>query len=86
MVNSTHVAYVYSGLLSNLPASGPTLDEWQKSSGQDAHSLQADPMFANPAAGDFRLKPDSPAIGAGEGGANIGACDIARMDTETAPR
>ena len=86
MVNGTHVAYAYSGLLSNLPASGPTLDEWQKSSGQDAHSVQADPMFANPTAGDFRLKPGSPAIGAVEEDANIGACGIARMDTETAPK
>jgi len=86
MVNGTHVAYVYSGLLSNLPASGPTLEEWQKSSGQDAHSIRADPMFANPATGDFRLKADSPAIGAGKGRANIGACDIAEPNTGTVPK
>lgn len=86
MAGGTHVAYVYSGLLSNLRASGSTLDEWQESSGQDAHSVQADPMFGNPAAGDFRLKPGSPAIGAGEGGANIGACGIAGLGMETAPK
>ncbi|MBC8443344.1 hypothetical protein H8D79_01315, partial [PVC group bacterium] len=79
MVNRTQVAYVYAGSLSNLPASGPKLEDWQESSGQDAHSIQADPKFVNPRAGDFRLLPDSPAIGAGEGGVNIGACGAANL-------
>jgi len=51
-----------------------TLDAWQTESGHDRHSLCADPMLVNPAEGDFRLKPGSPALGAGAGGVNIGAC------------
>ena len=55
-----------------------TLDVWQKQSGYDRHSLFADPMLVDPAKGDFRLKPGSPAIGAGADGADIGACGVAK--------
>lgn len=41
-----------------------TLAEWQQS-GQDAGSVVADPKFADPAARDFRLTPDSPALALG---------------------
>jgi len=59
--------------------SAKTLTEWQEKSGQDLHSLQAEPMFVNAAAGDFRLRPGSPAIGAGEDGANVGACGVTAL-------
>jgi len=39
-----------------------TLEQWQQQRGQDTHSLIADPGFLDPAADDFRLKPDSPAL------------------------
>jgi len=33
-------------------------------SGQDAHSINSNPLFVNPSAGEFQLRPDSPAIDA----------------------
>lgn len=43
---------------------GLSLDAW-RAKGQDVHSRIADPMFANAMAGDFRLKPGSPALALG---------------------
>ena len=78
MRSGTHVAYVFRVPNTNLPIPGPTLAEWQKNSGRDLHSLQTDPLFVNPRAGDFRLRPGSPAIGAGLDGENIGALGVGR--------
>jgi parallel beta-helix repeat protein len=66
----------------------PTLASWQGASGQDAHSFSADPLFVNPAAGDFHLSSvagswhegtftadatTSPAIDAGDPTISVGA-------------
>ena len=40
---------------------GRSLDAWQ-AAGHDLHSLIADPLFRAPETGDFRLKPNSPAL------------------------
>lgn len=50
-----------------------SLQEWQQISGKDAHSIYKRPMYVEPFAMDFRLRPDSPNIGAGKDGATIGA-------------
>lgn len=40
-----------------------TLASWQQETGNDRHSIVADPLFVDPENGDFHLKPGSPAIG-----------------------
>lgn len=44
------------------PELGKQMLENQQGDGVDTHSLAVDPMFVDPANGDFRLKPDSPAL------------------------
>ena len=50
-----------------------TLAEWRKFSGQDAHSINADPRYVDVIGHDFRLGPDSPNIKAGRRRSAIGA-------------
>lgn len=41
---------------------GRTLAEWQEATGQDRHSIIADPKFVDPEHDDYRLQEDSPAL------------------------
>ena len=45
-----------------------TLAQFQAASGQETWSLEADPRFVNPVAGDFQLAYGSPAVDSGDSG------------------
>ena len=50
---------------------------WREFSGLDAHSIFADPLYADTANRDFRLAPKSPNIRAGKDDATLGALGVA---------
>lgn len=58
-----------------------TLGSWRRGTGNDEASGFGDPDFVDRPAGDFRLRPTSPAIGAGSAGGDLGA-DIAAVGPE----
>jgi len=43
-----------------------TLQDWQSATGFDQHSIEVDPLFTNPEAGNFHLQPTSPCLNAVE--------------------
>ncbi len=49
-----------------------SLAAYQQGTGLDPHSIQADPLFADPSAGDFGVESGSPTIDAGHSGVEIG--------------
>ena len=55
----------------------PTVRDWRQASGQDQHSIFADPKYVKPHDAtdrwDWSVRADSPNMGAAEGGATIGA-------------
>ena len=52
-------------------------DTWRSRSGNDRHSMFADPGFVDPAAQDFSLVASSPAVDAGAFAATSGSTDLA---------
>jgi len=50
-----------------------------------AHSISKDPLFVNLTGNDFHLQPDSPCIGAGEGGVDMGAYGYGTYDYPPEP-
>ncbi|MCC7490800.1 MAG: right-handed parallel beta-helix repeat-containing protein [Fimbriimonadaceae bacterium] len=70
---------------------GKSWDEWL-ALGQEVGSVHADPRFVDPAHGDFRLRPDSPALALGfvpfdpgEAGLSPAWRDVAAAVTVTSP-
>jgi parallel beta-helix repeat protein len=59
-----------------------SLASYQAASGQEAHGIFADPRWFDPANGDFRLRPGSPAIDS----ANSGVSGQPRLDVLGHPR
>jgi hypothetical protein len=47
-------------------------------SGPFDNNYFGDPGFVNPAGGNFNLRPDSPALTAGSGGTQPGACAMTK--------
>ena len=62
-----------------------TFPRWVGDSGNDRHSQFADPLFADPALGDFSLRAESPAIDAGMRLAQAGATDLAGVERSQGP-
>lgn len=50
---------LYDNSLTNMSFAGSTWDEWRNKKGYDTRSFIADPGFADPLRGDFRLKSDA---------------------------
>lgn len=50
----------------------PRLADWRTITSADAHSVEQDPLFVDPAAGDFRLATLSPARGRASDGSDLG--------------
>jgi len=64
--------YYGTGPLSD---SADNLAQWQEQ-GFDEHSVNADPMFVDPTNGDYRVKPESPALRLGFENFDVSRCGL----------
>lgn len=74
--NLFHIPREHKGGIGSLPSHdgvSRTLEEWQKASGLDRHSVAAEPLYENPEKADFRLKPGSPGKSILPDGSDAGA-------------
>ncbi len=66
-----------------------SLAAYQAASGQEAHGIFADPRWYDPAAGDFRLRPGSPAIDSANSGVSgqpgTDVLGVPRLDDPATP-
>lgn len=60
-----------------------SLAAYRANSGQDANSLEANPLFVDPAIPTLRVSPQSPAVGAGS---NLGSTVVGTLDFAGQPR
>ena len=66
------------------PALGEQMLDKQRQDGVDTHSRAVDPLFVDPANGDFRLSPDSPALRLGFVPWDVSKAGL--VDKETVPQ
>ncbi len=59
-----NVYWCAAGAVTNTAFKGESWEKWREL-GHDAKGVIADPLFVDPAKGDWRLKPESPALKAG---------------------
>lgn len=79
-----------AGMQWTVEGSAHNFAAYRQAFGKDAHGLEADPKFERAAPGDFRLRPESPAVAAGvavslksplSAPVNLGAPPLARTAT-----
>ncbi|MGD9496132.1 MAG: right-handed parallel beta-helix repeat-containing protein, partial [Armatimonadota bacterium] len=63
------------GRLPDMEQAAGTLEQWQRLSGLDEHSVAAEPLFVDPEKGDFRLRAGSPGSNAAQDGGAVGFRD-----------